>query len=384
MIWRATLSAIAERPILGYGSDSLRLVFPQHKTVEYVRLTDNVADSPHNYPLQLAFGGGVLAALLFYATLAWTAVRSAQLVFGRTEDSNRIVYGSFWAACAGYVANLMFGLSLPGVTFLLWMSMAILLAPTTASVSIRAPRWGEAAAVGLALACAVGVILQVPVVRADRAYLQASRADADSAAPEAAAEAVRLNPLNHAYREHWGFSYLNEALRQLDEAEKAAAAGRSPQTFLQAAERALVAGGRTISDTVSWTPSDSANYQYLATLYNLRADLVGDPQDFERAIETAEAAREIDPLAVAIRFEHAYALRALGRVDEAVVELEENLEILPGHDRSALLLAGIYEDAGDRNAALIVLREANAARPDQPAIVEAVKLLEGGGSLLEP
>jgi tetratricopeptide (TPR) repeat protein len=382
MIWQAAVSAVRDRPVLGHGSDSFRFVFPRFKPAEYVRVSENVADSPHNYPLQLAVGSGVLGALLFYAAMGWAALRSTPLVFRRTDDPRRIVYGAFWAAAAGYIASLLFGLSLPGVSFLLWMAVAVLLAPTASVTTLRAPAWGMPVAYALLAILLIGALLQAPVLRADNAYLHAVRPDAGSAAPVAAAEAVRLNPLNHSYREHLGFSHLNEAIRQLSEAEKAAATGRSPVTYLQAAERSLSAGERTMKETIDWNPDDYSTHEYLASLYNLRGDLLGDTADFTRAIEIAERGRVLDPYAVAIRAEQAYALRALGRPDEAIVLLRGSLEILPGHARTALLLAATYEEQGAPDPALEVLREADAANPEQKALEDAIDLIESGGSLL--
>ena len=57
-IWQAAVAAIKERPILGWGADTFRLVFPKFKPVEYVRDAggSSVADNAHDYPLQLASG----------------------------------------------------------------------------------------------------------------------------------------------------------------------------------------------------------------------------------------------------------------------------------------------------------------------------------------
>ena len=382
LLWQASWSAFLERPVLGWGPDTLRYVFPAHKSVEYVRITDNIGDSPHSYPLQLLVGSGVAGFVLFYVIMAWVAVRSAPLVFARSNDPQRVVFGALWAACAGYLASLLFGLSLPGVSFLLWIAIGALVSPTATVHTIRPPAWGKVAAVaGVALAV-FGIVLQAPLVAADHSYMRSQFADVGSEGPGYARDAVRLNPLGHAYREHLGVAYINEALRQFGLAEQAYARGEDPTRFLTDAERSLDAGESALRESIAWAPTFYASYQYLATLHNLRGDLLESDSEYEAAIRVAQRAREIDRFAMATRVEHAYALHALGRTDEAVALLEESRAIVPGHERAALLLAGILEESGDRDGALRVLREAVAAQPGQPALEQAVRTLETGGSLL--
>ncbi|HET6497831.1 MAG TPA: O-antigen ligase family protein, partial [Coriobacteriia bacterium] len=348
MMWQAALSAAAERPLLGYGPDTFRYVFPAHKPEAYVRITDNIADSPHSYPLQLLVGSGVVGAVLFFAVMGWAAIRSAPQVFNRSSDRSRVILGAFWAASAGYLASLVFGLSLPGVSFLLWIAVAVAVAPTAATSTVRAPSWGRIGATGGIAHAAVLIALQVPLIAADRAFMRSQFGDIGSAGPRYAAEAVRLNPLSHAYREQVGISYFNEALRQLGIAEQAFAQGQDPTRFLEDAERNLGRSERAFLDAIEWEPAFFGNYQYLATLYNLRGDLLGSARDHEAALRVTEEIRAIDPYAMATRVEQAYALHALARADEAVTLLEESLALVPGHERAALLLAGVHEQKGNR------------------------------------
>ena len=71
--------------------------------------------------------------LMFYGIFVWAAVRSFGTVFRRSDDPTRILLGAFWAAAAGYLVQLMFGLSVTGTTFLLWIALAVVLAPTARS-----------------------------------------------------------------------------------------------------------------------------------------------------------------------------------------------------------------------------------------------------------
>ena len=163
-IWQAAFAAIEERPVLGWGADTFRLIFPKFKPVEYVRDAggQSVADNAHDYPLQLASGVGIPGMLLFYGVFVWAGVRSARTVFKRTGDPARILVAAFWAAAAGYLVQLFFGLSVTGVAFLLWIALAVVLAPTSREVAVRAPRWGAVAG--------VVVLARAPWASATRAW----------------------------------------------------------------------------------------------------------------------------------------------------------------------------------------------------------------------
>ena len=187
-IWEAAYHAIKARPLLGFGADTFRLVFPKYKPVAYHADAGylSVADNVHNYPLQLATGIGIPGVLMMYGIFGWAAVRSFGTVFNKTDDKNRILVGAFWAACAGYLLQLMTGLSVTGNTFLLWAAMAVVLAPTASIVELRAPKWGNIAAGVLIFLFAVGIGYQFVIMAADRAYLT-SRIGATGPARTAAA-----------------------------------------------------------------------------------------------------------------------------------------------------------------------------------------------------
>ncbi len=379
MIWGAAVKAIRDRPLVGFGPDTFRYVFPLRKPAEYVqRVSDNVADSPHSYPLQVAAGSGVVGALLLYAVFALVAVRSAPIVFARGGHPNRLVLGGFWAGCTGYLANSMFGLSIPGATFLLWVAMGILAAPTSRVVRVSASRWSTVAAAAVASVSLAGVLAQVPIAAADHAYVKASASSGGPEAIEAAERAIRLNPYNQAYREQLGLNHLNEALRYANAAAQAREQGADVAPLLDEVGVHLEAGERAIRDAIEFVPADYANYQYLAALYNLKGDLDDDPDSYREAIETARAGIALDPYAVAIRIELAYGLHALGDTQLAEDELRESLTIRPGHDVLSLRLASLLEEQGRVAEAIKVLREADEAEPGTQAIQDALERLESG------
>ena len=176
-IWQAAIDAIKDRPIFGFGADTFRLVFPMYKPAAYVAVAGylSVADNVHNYPLQLASALGIPGFLLLYGLIGWMLWLSFKSAFAREAGNSRILYSGVWAAALGYMAHLMFGLSVTGTTVILWAFLGLLLAPQARAVEVRAP----SAAIGIAGTAAVAAIAaillagNVQYVRADNAYLWA-------------------------------------------------------------------------------------------------------------------------------------------------------------------------------------------------------------------
>ena len=227
-IWQAAMSAVKARPIFGFGADTFRLVFPSYKPIEYVADAGylSVADNVHNYPLQLAAGIGIPGVLMMYGVFGWAAVRSFGTVFNKSDDKNRILVGAFWAAAAGYLLQLMAGLSVTGNTFLLWTAMAVVLAPTASIVDIEPPKWGNVAAGVLIFLIAVGISYQFVVMAADRAYLTSRIGATGSARTSAALKAVSLNPFNDMYRAEVGLALTDEVFDAFSATQAAQAQGQ--------------------------------------------------------------------------------------------------------------------------------------------------------------
>ncbi|HET6495059.1 MAG TPA: O-antigen ligase family protein, partial [Thermoleophilia bacterium] len=374
-IWQASFAAIKERPILGWGADTFRLVFPRFKPVEYVRDAGggSVADNAHNYPLQLAVGVGIPGMLMLYGIFVWAGVRSFRTVFGRSSDPQRIVRGAFWAAAAGYLVQLFVGLSVTGTTFLLWASLGVVLAPTARVLEVRAPRWGTvAAALVLALA-ALGIGYQVLPIAADNAYLTA-RGD-----PEAARRAVRLNPLTGIYRAEVGLSSAVEMMGYLDAGRRAQEAGEDTSQYAAAFKKSFLAAEAGLKDAIAFQPDEYDNYVALADLYNTAGQAL-DKRYYDAAIAVARQGLAISPYGTVIRLRLARAYLATGQEAKAVEELEYVVSIDP-HDAEAVMgLAGAYAQQKRFAEALAVLRDFEARVPGQPGIADAIRELEEAGA----
>lgn len=380
LIWQGALDVIREAPVIGHGPDTLRFVFPRYSPKELAALIpDNVVtDNAHNHPLHVAVGAGLIGALLlfaFFASVLWT---SAARVFTRSaRGEGRLVYGSFWAASTGYLVSQMFGISTPGVAFLLWLGLAVLVAPSARTINLK-PVVGRLAIpvlVGVIALLTTGILAQGPLVHADYRYVTATSTLTDPReAARAAQDASRSNPFNVAYDEQVGLAYLSLALRDIRLAEQAMQRGSDPEPLFRSGKIALDEAERVMRRSLAWASSDYARYLNLATLHNVRGD-VFDEGAYRNAVEVAGQGIKLAPNVPALRYEAAYAYAALGEMDEAVAELEFALTLRPGHVESSLLLADIYSSSGRNEDALRLLMEAQDISPDEPRITEAIDSL---------
>jgi O-antigen ligase/thioredoxin-like negative regulator of GroEL len=380
-IWQAAVAAIKERPVLGWGADTFRLVFPKFKPVEYVRDGGrfSVVDNAHNYPLQLASGIGIPGVLMFYGIFVWAGVRSLGTIFRRSSDPTRIILGAFWAASVGYLVQLFFGLSVTGTTFLLWIALALVLVSSARSVEVRAPRWGTAAGVVVLAVAALGIGYQGVFLAADSAYLHAQTATSPADRTAEALRAVRLNPLNPQYRGAVGIAYLAEVRAYVRAAAQAQQSGEDTTQYMEAIKRSFGNAESALKDAIAFVPDEYDNYVYLADLYNGGGAILTNDM-YQSAIDIAERGLQVDPFGTEIRVQLAKALLATGKTAEAVKTLEYCVQIDPAGGNAALLLAQTYEQSARAPEALALLKSVEALAPGQPGVADAIKQLEAGGT----
>jgi len=376
-IWQAAVAAIKERPVLGWGADTFRLVFPKFKPVEYVRDAGgaSVADNVHDYPLQLASGIGIPGALMFYGIFAWAGVRSFRTVFRRSSDPTRIILGAFWAAAAGYLVQLLFGLSVTGSAFLLWIALAVVLAPTARLVEVRAPRWGTVAGLVVLAVVALGVGYQGVYILADNAYLKAQTAPSLTERTAGALRAVKLNPLNTLYRGNVGLAYLAEVRAYLQAGNQAQQNGEDTAQYATAVRQRFADAEAALKDAIAFVPDEYDNYVALADLYNVGGASL-DKGLYQKAIAVAKQGLAVEPFGTAIRVQLAQSLLATGKTAEAVKLLEYTVRIDPKGGMAALMLAQVYQQQGKTAEALAVLRSVDALAPGQPGVFETIMKLE--------
>lgn len=378
-IWQTALDSIKERPIQGWGADTFRLAFTKYKPAEYVGIVGGStgADNAHNYLLQLASGVGIPGALMFCAVFVWAGVRSFGTVFKRSDQPTNLILAALWAASVGYLVHLLFGISVTGVTFLLWIALAAVLVPSARTIQVKAVKWGVVAAVVLIVLAGTGIVFQGITLGADGAYQEAQTAGSPAERTAGAERAMDLNSLNPEYRLSVGITNLAEMSANLQAGAQAQQTGQDPTRYAEAIRRGFAQAETALKGAIAFIPGEYDNYVALATLYNFSAAVMEDPNLYQKATEVARQGMEVMPLGTTIRVQLARALVGTGRTAEAVTALQFCLDVDPGNGEAALALSNIYRQLGQSSQALETLRAVDARKPGQTGVAEAIKELEG-------
>jgi O-antigen ligase len=381
-IWGAAVRAIKERPILGFGADTFRLVFPHTKSLDYVASGGylSVADNVHNYPLQLAAGIGIPGFLLLYGLFGWVLYLGAPNAFARGKGADRLIVAGFWAAIIGYIVHLMFGLSVTGCTVFLWLSMAIIVAPTARSVQFGPKVWGPVVGVLIAATVTAASIYNVVYVVADRYYLLSQFSGNVGDRVRYSLDSIRLDPFNDMYRTQLAMNYNKQMLAWVDEARALQMQKKDPGPALEQAKESFLASERAFLDVMAYVPTEYDNYVFLTALYN-QAGSYFDPAYFEQAVAMGEKGIECEKYGPAVRMQKALALYSLDRFDEARTLLEETWTMDPSYTDPIFMLADIYTREGSKDQARkmydAVLSVAPSSTPAGSRAVAGLAALDG-------
>jgi O-antigen ligase/predicted negative regulator of RcsB-dependent stress response len=381
-IWSAAIRAIKERPVFGFGADTFRLVFPHTKPLEYVKSGGylSVADNVHNYPLQLAAGIGIPGFLLLYGLFGWILYLGVPNAFARDRGGERFIIAGFWAAAVGYIMHLMFGLSVTGCTVYLWLSMAVIVAPTARSVQVGPKVWGPVVGVLIAAVVTVASIYNVVYIVADRYYLLSQFSGGVGDRVRYSLEAIRLSPFNDMYRSQLALNYDKQMSAWIDAARTLQTQKKDPSSAIDQAQQSFRAAERAYLDVMAFVPTEYDNYVFLTSLYN-KAGTYFDSAYFEQAVAMGQKGIECEKYGPAVRMQKALALYSLDRLDEARVLLEETWTMDPNYTDPTLMLADIYTRQGRKNQARkmyeAVLSVAPSSTPAGARAVAGLGALDG-------
>lgn len=377
MIWDAALSAIAERPIIGWGADTFRLLFPMFKPAEYVAVAGylSVADNVHNYALQLTSGIGIPGALLFYGLIVVALLLAARAAFAHGTAGRNLVLSGFWAAVAGYVVHLMFGLSVTGSTIIMWLAMGILLVPSSKVREVKPLSWGIVAVGLVVLTLMAGTYLNTRYITADMHYLQGRVRTQGTARVAEIERAVELNPYNEMYRLELGAAWRDLFANSAQVYAQSVAEG---QEDLEAKAQAMELYSRSAAafeDVIDYVPQEYDTYVFLANLHNQAGTYI-DPALAEAAVGVAERGIEVEEFGPAIRVQMAVALLLLDRPEDAIPQLEVATELDPNYQQAWLMLGETQIEVGDREAARETLTTLLQRYPNNAEALAALQSLD--------
>lgn len=123
-IWDKTLDLVKERPILGYGLDSIMYNFPHYNIDSRGGNNDEntIVDKPHNLYLGILYGTGIIGMLSLIIILVGVSLITIKKIFTK----NKIELGIFLIGIFAFAIQAMFNDTLPGMTSVLFILSGML------------------------------------------------------------------------------------------------------------------------------------------------------------------------------------------------------------------------------------------------------------------
>lgn len=172
-IWRDSLSVIAQRPVTGWGPDTMGLVFGRHQTADWVAGSN--IDRAHSMPLDLAATQGVLglAACSWLFGVWWLGMWRGRRLAGTAGLAG---------AAAAYLVSALLNFDWASATAAFWLLAGAGWAglPGTLRWEARAAPMRAVAACGVA---AVALVAALVPMAADLAYYAGRPAQAAALDP---------------------------------------------------------------------------------------------------------------------------------------------------------------------------------------------------------
>jgi len=372
-IWGSALQAIWHRPLFGWGPDTFRFAFGPYRTVEYVAHNGfaTTADNAHNYILQLTTTLGAPGALLVYGIFVaalWSGGRGS--FSGPQNTADGLLRGGFLAAAVGFLVYLVFGLSVVSSTSILWLTVAILVAPKAHARVVPRPAWGAWVAwPAVAVLCAffVGSVL---LLEADYYFLQSAKSGGEHIAVNAK-KAARLNPFNEAYRMGVARVATSTFTEWNTLALQQRAAGTQDAGVTRRAQSAFDAAVAAWRGALGFSPREQDSYINLAMVYNSRAEL--DPAYYSEAIAVAREGLRFNPATPSLKLQLALALFYSGDTPAAVAEAKAAARMDPAYFDPSYLLGEMYVQTGDFTAAVALYEDVLRRRPGDPVATRGLQ-----------
>lgn len=335
-VWQASARMVAARPLLGWGPNAFRSVYPSFRPLDPVVTAGAGATTgdPHNVVVSAAVSLGVPAALALLALMGAAGVDAVRLVRGRRDEDLRPV--ALAAGLAGGLVALMFHYAtldtLPVAASLIGLLIAARTRPDPLPAGAD-PKWTALPAAGLAVVlglCAVGAggILVADMELRDALALAAG-GSTWSAVSARLSEAARTAPWEPTFTWAIGKAAISAVGSNGD-----ARAYADGQAALSAVRRALPLESGVAFDSASLMYRYGATHADAALIGTAAATLAqlttNDPNNAEYvgALGVAEA--------------------ALGRFPDAERDLRKAVALTPGRSAYANALSKVLSRADSK------------------------------------
>jgi len=306
---------------------------------------------------------------MLYGLFVWSLIASARQVFVQGRGVERMVLAGFWAAAAGYLLHLFFGLSVTGSTVFLWLAIGVLLSPGASVREVKAPSWGLYAGVIVLLVCAIGTYANIRYIVADSYYLKGRISSQGEARVNDVVKAIELNPYNDMYRAELGLAWQDLFIQSISQGVPTDPALRAQAlTYFENAEESML-------QVIEFVPTEYDNYVFLANLYNQAAYYFDDVY-VANAVEIAKKGAEVEPFGPAIKVQLAFAYTNLGQFDDAIEQAGLAVDLDPNYMEAYSALGDAYRLSGRLEEAKQTYEAALAKNPTRTDMQQALAAVE--------
>ena len=318
VVWQAAGRVALDRPLLGWGPNSFRYVYPSYRPLS-VSANSNLgatAGDPHDIVVSAAAALGFPGALALLALIGAAGVSGAGIVRARRGDDLRPI--AIGAALAGGLTALLFHYAtldtMPMIAVLLGLLVAAEARPAVPGSTARAP-WARVVAITLAGAFSVVVLAAAGLVAADVSMRGALAANAGGAAWQSVdarlTAAQGLAPWEPTFT--WA---IGKAAIQTVATNGDAQAYSDGRAALQAVRQALPLDDRAVYDAA-----------YLALRFGVARQ---DPAPIREAHAVFVSLTGKDPHNPVYWSSRGIAAAGVGDFTEAVSDLQTAVSLAPG------------------------------------------------------
>ncbi|NLI92245.1 MAG: O-antigen ligase family protein [Peptococcaceae bacterium] len=125
-IWKQTIQLILQKPIIGYGFDTLAFEYPQYDPAKIPALIDGktIVDKPHNMFLEIAYSMGIPALLILIVVIVSYIVKFFKRFSADFSDEN-VMDLSIFLGFMAFLLQAMFNDANIGYQLFFWIFLGI-------------------------------------------------------------------------------------------------------------------------------------------------------------------------------------------------------------------------------------------------------------------
>lgn len=126
-IWEKTVEMTMDRPLFGYGLDTIMYHFP-HYNIDAragMRTEDTIVDKPHSMYIGILYGTGIIGFIGFAGLISLITIAALKTLKNKKDAITAIVFTIGWIA---FLTQALFNDTLPGTAAPLWAIAGILMA----------------------------------------------------------------------------------------------------------------------------------------------------------------------------------------------------------------------------------------------------------------